>query len=218
MATEQNLRSDIVRAGRLAYERGLMTADEGNLSVRLDPDRILVTPSGACKGRLEEGALVVIDLAGRVVSPGAGGAAPTSETPMHLAAYRARPDIGAVLHAHPPYCLALMVAGIPFQPDVLPEILATLGSVPTTDFAMPSSDENAAAIQDLIRDHDAVLLRQHGAVTVAPDLEQALMHMERLEHAATVITLATLLGRVQTVRPEARERLMAMYAARKGRV
>lgn len=136
---------------------------------------------------------------------------------MHLAAYRERPDVGAVIHAHPPYSIALTVADIPLRADVLPEVLATLGSVPTTDFAMPASDENADAIRGLIRDHDALLLRQHGVLTVGADLEQALMHMERVEHAAMVIALATLLGKVQTVQPEARDRLLAMYAEGRSR-
>lgn len=214
-ATEQDLRTAIVTAGRIAYQRGLITADDGNLSARLDGERILLTPSGGCKGRLAPDELLVLDLSGKVLSPGTGGARPSSETPMHLAAYRERPDVGAVIHAHPPYSIALTVADIPLRADILPEVLATLGSVPTSDFAMPASDENADAIRGLIRDHDAILLRQHGVLTVGADLEQALMRMERVEHAAMVIALATLLGKVQSIPQEAQDRLLAIYAARK---
>ena len=216
-ATEQDLRTAIVHAGRIAYDRGLITADDGNLSARLDRERILLTPSGGCKGRLAPDGLLVLDLSGQVLSPGGGNARPSSETPMHLAAYRERPDVGAVIHAHPPYCIALTVAGIPLRADVLPEVLATLGAVPTSDFAMPASDENADAIRELIQEHDAILLRQHGALAVGADLEQALMRMERVEHAAMVIALATLLGKVDVVPPEARDRLLAMYAASRAR-
>jgi len=216
-ATEQDLRSAIVQAGRIAYHRGLITADDGNLSARLDRERILLTPSGGCKGRLAADELLVVDLSGQVLSPGVGNARPSSETPMHLAAYRERPDVGAVIHAHPPYSIALTVADIPLRADVLPEVLATLGSVPTSDFAMPASAENADAIRELIREHDAILLRQHGALAVGADLEQALMRMERVEHAAMVIALATLLGKVDVVPPEARDRLLAMYAASRAR-
>lgn len=216
-ASEQDLRAAIIETGRIAYDRGLITADDGNLSARLDRERILLTPSGGCKGRLAPDELLVLDLTGQVLSPGAGAARPSSEAPMHLAAYHERPDIGAVIHAHPPYCIALTVADIPLRADVLPEVLATLGSVPTSDFAMPASDENADAIRDLIREHDAILLRQHGALVVGADLEQALIRMERVEHAAMVIALATLLGKVQSIPREAQDRLLAMYAATRSR-
>lgn len=216
-ASEQDLRRAIVQAGRIAYDRGLITADEGNLSARLESGRILMTPSGACKGRLAPDDLLVLDLSGQVLAPGAGAARPSSEAPMHLAAYRERPAIRAVIHAHPPYCIALTVADIPLRADALPEVLATLGSVPTSDFAMPASDENADAIRELIREHDAILLRQHGALAVGADVEQALMNMERVEHAAMVIALATLLGKVQSIPQEAQDRLLAMYAATRSR-
>ncbi|MEX0787867.1 MAG: class II aldolase/adducin family protein, partial [Anaerolineales bacterium] len=162
--------------------------------------------------------LLVVDLSGAVVAEGGGPwEQVSSELPMHLETYRQRPDVGAVLHAHPPYCTALTVADIPLRADVLAEVLATLGEVPTTEFAMPASGEGAATIRKWIRDHDVLLLRQHGALATGAAAEEALMRLERVEHAAKVIFLATLLGKVNTLPEAARDRLLAMYTAGKRR-
>ncbi len=194
-------RAALVEVGRIAYERGLLMASDGNLSCRLAGDRLLITPSGLCKGRLQPDDLLVIDLEGRVLEA-PPGARPSTETPMHLEAYRQRPDVRAVIHAHPPFATALTVAGRELPADVLAEIPMTLGRVPLTDFALPGSAEDAAAIRPFIRDHDAVLLRNHGCLTVGHDLETALFHLERLEHAARVVLLAELLGRVERLPPD----------------
>ena len=215
---ETALRGALVETGRIAYDRGLLTANDGNLSCRLGSDRVLMTPSGICKGRMGPQDLLIMDLSGSRLTHSAGRWDQVStEAPMHLETYRQRADVGAVIHAHPPFCVALTVAGIALQADVLPEILATLGEVPTTDFAMPASDEGAAEIRKWIGDHDVILLRQHGALAAGADLEEALVRLERVEHAAMVIFLATLAGKVNPLPPKARERLLAMYAPGKGR-
>ncbi|HIC93570.1 MAG TPA: class II aldolase/adducin family protein, partial [Anaerolineae bacterium] len=151
--TERELREEIVHVCRLMYERGYIVATEGNVSARLSEDRLLVTPSGLCKGLLSPDQLIVVDMGGRRIGP---GPRPTTEMAMHLEAYRRRPDIGAVVHAHPPVALALSIAGLPLADRLLPEVIVTLGSIPTTEYATPSTAEGAEAIKGLIRDHDAL--------------------------------------------------------------
>ncbi|HKZ54817.1 MAG TPA: class II aldolase/adducin family protein [Anaerolineales bacterium] len=210
-ASEGELRTAIVEAGRVAYQRGLMVSSDGNLSARTVDNQILITPSGLSKGRLSPEDLLLVDRDGRVLQPAAdAGLSPSSETPMHLEAYRQRPEMRAVIHAHPPYATALTVAGIPFASDVLPEVLLTLGEIPTTAYATPSSQEDALAIRDLIKSHNAILLRQHGSLTVGTNLDEALIALERLEHAATVIVLAQLLGHVESLPPESVALLRSM--------
>lgn len=209
--SEEDLRRALVEAGQLAYARGLMVANDGNLSVRLGVDHILITPSGLCKGRLSPGDMLTLDLEGQVLKPATDPRLkPSSETPMHLEVYRRRPDVRAVIHAHPTFATALTVTGRPFPADVLPEVLLTLGEIPVTAYATPSSHEDAEAIRELVGEHNAILLRQHGSLTVGAHLDEALIALERLEHAAQVIVLAELLGNVNRLEPEAVERLRAM--------
>jgi L-fuculose-phosphate aldolase len=208
LATERDLRIAIVEAGRLCYVQGLMPANNGNISARMGDDRIVITPLGLCKGRMEQDDLLVIDLEGNVIKADPRKKRrPSSETPMHLEAYRQRPDIRAVIHAHPAHATALSVAGIPLPIDVLPELLEGLGPVPTTDFATPSTDENAVAIRKLIDSHDAVLIRNHGAVTVGRDLDEALINLERVEHVARVLVMAHGVGDINYLPPEIMEKL-----------
>ncbi len=186
---EQQQREEIVRIGRLMYEKGFISATEGNLSVRLGPDRILITPSGVHKGFLEPEQLLIVDAAGRPVGgygPAVRQRKPTSELPMHLEAYRQRPDIRAVIHAHPPNAITLSIAGIPISACLIPEVVVLLGLIPTTPYATPSSDENAFVIRCLIRQHDALVLYRHGTLTVGHTLWQAFMHQETVEQSARI--------------------------------
>lgn len=199
---EQRLREAVVAMGARLYARGLVSANDGNLSVRLDGERVLITPRGRSKGDLRPEDLVVIDGAGRVVRAGRGGAGPSSEWPMHLEAYRQRPEIGAVLHAHPPFTVALTVAGVPFPSEVLPEVVLTVGRVPVARLAVPSSEDDALAIREWIRSHDAVLLPHHGVVVVGRTLEAAWVTLERIEYAAKVYLLSRVLGEARPLPPE----------------
>jgi L-fuculose-phosphate aldolase len=185
-----------------------MTASDGNISARLDRHRILVTPAGVAKGRLRVQDLLVMDLDARILSA-EEGLRPTTELAMHLEAYRQRPDIGAVIHAHPVFATALTVAGLEFPADILAEVLLTLGEVPVTPYAMPSSNEDAEAIRELIQDHDGLLLRHHGSLTVGKTVAEALFGLQRIEHAAEVFWCARQLGEVQHLPPAEKERLMA---------
>lgn len=217
LATERDLRLAIVETGRLCYAQGLMPANNGNISVRMGEDRVLITPSTLCKGRLEPEDLLVIDLNGEVQK-----ADPrrkrriSSETPMHLEVYRQRPEARAVIHAHPAYATALTVAEIPLPEDVLPELLEGLGPVPVTGFATPSSEENAQAIRALVGTHDALLLRNHGALTLGRNLDECLIHLERVEHVAKVFTLAHNLGHISHLPDPVFSKLNALRAKMKG--
>jgi len=205
--TEDDLRQAILECGRICYERHLMTANDGNMSVRIGENRLLITPSGLCKGRMDVGDLLLMDLNGEILSV-SEGRKPSSETPMHLEVFKQRPDVRAVLHAHPVFATTLTVSDSPFPVDVLPEILLTLGEVPTTRYATPSSHDDAEAIRELIKSHDALLLRQHGSLTVGVDLEAALTALERIEHVAEVFWRAQMLGKVNRIPEGDMERLL----------
>lgn len=194
-ANEAELRAAIIETGKIAYQSGLMISNDGNISARMADGHILITPSGVCKGRMHALDLLVIDVNGRVVKPAANPALkPTSEQPMHLEVYRQRPDVRAVMHTHLIYANALVIAKGKIRMDVMPEAAASFGSVPVTDYAMPSSTQNAEAIRGLITQHNVVLIRNHGSLAVGKNLDEALIHTERLEHIAKTLTFAELLG------------------------
>ncbi len=193
---EQELRQEIVRIGQLMHARGLLCGFEGNLSARLDDERLLITPSGLHKGLMGAEQLLVVDLDGRIVieSEATRGLRPTSELPMHLETYRRRPDVLAVIHAHPPITVALSIAGVPMDTPLLPEVIVLLGLIPTTDYAMSSSDEGAAAIRHLIADYDALILQRHGTLTVGATLTAAFMRLETVEQNARIHFMLAQLG------------------------
>lgn len=209
------LRAAIVECGRVAYERHLVTSNDGNISVRVGEERLLITPAGMSKGRMEVDDLLLLDLDGNILAA-REGCRPSSETPMHLEVYRQRPDVRAVIHAHPIFATTLTVAGFPFPNNVLPEVLLTLEKVPTTRYAIPSSHDDADAIRELIREHDALLLRQHGTLTIGADLEAALVALERIEHVAEVFWRAQMLGNVERIPLEAMVRLIVVQELNKG--
>lgn len=207
-ANEQQLRQEIVRIGQLMYSKGFIAASDGNISARLGSDRLLITPSGLHKGLLEPDQLLLIDDSGRVVGPGRG-LKPTSELPMHLEAYRQRPEIGAVVHAHPPLSVALSIAGIAMTDCLLPEVIVFLGLIPTTAYATPSSVENVRAIRDLIGQHDAIILQRHGSLTVGETPMQAFMRLETVEQNARIGFMLAQLGVRNPLPPVEVEKLLA---------
>jgi L-fuculose-phosphate aldolase len=193
---ETGLRRDIVQICHLLYQKGFICASDGNVSLRLGPDRFLITPSGLHKGLLEAGQVLLVNESGRPVETTAANEQlkPTSELPMHLEAYRQRPDITAVVHAHPPTAVALSIAGIDMATYLLPEVIVFLGRIPTTDYTIPSGPENAAAIRELIQHHDGLVLKRHGALTVGSSPLQAFMRMETLEQQARILFKLNQLG------------------------
>lgn len=196
-AREGALRQEIVRIGQMMYEREYLCGFEGNLSVRLGDNRILITPSGLHKGLLRPEQLLIVDNEGQVIgyqTEARRGLRPTSELPMHLEAYRQRPDVIAVVHAHPPITVALSIAGIPMNTPLLPEVIVLLGMVPTAPYSMSSSTEGADAIRELIRHNDAVILERHGTITVGTSLTQAFMRLETVEQNARIHFMLAQLG------------------------
>jgi L-fuculose-phosphate aldolase len=211
-STERDLRLAILETGRICYASGLMLSNNGNISARLGSERVVITPSGLCKGRMEPDDLLIVDMEGNITKADAKQKRKiSSEMPMHLEVYRQRPDIRAVIHAHPSNATALTVAGIPFPVDILPEVLEGLGPVPTTRFALPTPEDNARAISGLLQGHNAVLIRNHGAITFGADLEEALNHLERLESVAKTVVTAYLLGKVNRLPDEMMPALRELY-------
>lgn len=178
--------------GKLLYDRGYVAANDGNLSMKVEPEALLVTPSGVSKGRLTPDMLLVTDLEGNVLE---GNRHPSSETKMHLAVYRGRPDVGAVVHAHPPVSTAFAVCRRGMETPYLSELVTGLGAVPCTpSFAMLSTDQVPRSVEPYLADHCAVLLANHGALTWGEDLWEAFDRMETVEHTAKILLNARLLG------------------------
>jgi L-fuculose-phosphate aldolase len=213
MTTERRLREDIVRFGRLCYERHLLVAMDGNLSALLPDGNVLCTRAGCHKGFLTEDDLVVIDRKGRKLR---GNGSPTSEMAMHLACYEERPDVRAVIHTHPPIAIALTIAGVSMAQCVLPEVVLTLGTVPTVEYATTGTQGLADGIRGYVRHHDAILMDRHGAVCLGRDLLTAFCNLETVEHTALITKTARDLGHVRTLPPEEAARLRRMGLERYG--
>lgn len=204
MPSEWNIRRGIVEIGRRVYEQGFVAATDGNISVRVMGDRMFITPSGTCLGELKADDLLYMDSERRVL---AGRGRPSSEMSLHLEVYRRRPDVQAVIHAHPPVTNAFGFAGVSLAGPVIPEVVVTFGSIPTTEYATPSSEEGPEAIRDLVQHHDVMILQRHGSLTVGSDLTDAYRKLEKLEHAAKTILATRLLGRVRELTPDELDRL-----------
>ena len=209
---ERALRDELVRIGQLMHTRGYVTATDGNISARLDKDRFLVTPSGLSKGFMRPDQMIVIDWDAKPIGAGRYGAnrdlKPSSEILLHLEAYRQRPDVKAVVHAHPVNAIALSIAGISLARCLIPEVIVNLGMIPTTDYAMPASAEGANVIRDLIRRYDALILQRHGSVTIGKDPWEAYLNLEKLENVAEITFKLLLLGRELPFPPGAVDKLI----------
>ena len=204
MQVEERLRAEVVEVGRRVYDRGFVASNDGNISVRLDDDRLLMTPTGVSKGFMTPDMLVTTDMAGRKLT---GDREASSEILMHLAVYELRPDIKAVVHAHPPTATGFAVAGIPLDRAVLAEVVTTLGSIPIADYGTPSTTELADAVRHYISAHDGLLLANHGALTVAQELFAAYYKMETVEHFARISLVARQLGGERVLSREEVDRL-----------
>ena len=192
------VRQEIVDVCRRLYERGLIAGQDGNVSVRLGPDSVLVTPAGMSKVDVRPDDLVEVTLSGARLR---GYRQPSSEVFVHLRIYARRSDVRAVVHAHPPTATGFAVAGEGFDVDVLPEVIFLLGRVALVPYAMPGTAALADRFEPFIGAHDAFLMANHGAVTVGPSLLVAHQRMESLEHAARIVFTARLLGRVNVLSP-----------------
>ncbi|HEV8317518.1 MAG TPA: class II aldolase/adducin family protein [Vicinamibacterales bacterium] len=204
---EEQIRADIVEVGRRLYARGFVASNDGNISVRLDETRLITTPKSVSKGFMTPDMMVVVDYDGRKL---AGERDPSSELPMHLEIYRNRPDVNAVVHAHPPLATGFAVAGIPLTRAVLAEVVTTLGSIPIAEYGTPSTPELPEAVRKYIKAHDGLLLANHGAVTCCRTVMSAYFKMETIEHFAKISLVARLLGREHLLSREEVRRLQGL--------
>jgi len=204
MVTYEKLRAELVEIGRRLGERGLIAGSDGNISVKCADGRILVTPSGLNKGRMRPEDLVVVDESGRPIE---GGRTASSELLMHLFAYARRPEIRAVVHAHPPYSTAFAVAGKGLPGDILPEVVVFVGEIPLAAYAPPGTESVPAALEPFVAGHNAILMRNHGLLTLGRTLEEAYNRHETVEHYARILWLATRLGEPVSIPPEDLKRL-----------
>jgi L-fuculose-phosphate aldolase len=191
MAYQNSLRQQMVKCCQRLDQLGFVAATDGNVSARLDDGRIMITPSMLPKGEVKESQLLICNPEGMVL---AGRGKPSSEIKMHLYAYRMRPDIKAIVHAHPPAATGFATAGISLTDPVLPEVVLTVGSVPLAKYATPSTDEVPKSIAPYIKKQNAILLANHGVLTLGKDLTEALHRMERVEHLARIMLAARQLG------------------------
>src|SRR5215208_3147371 len=205
--SESSLRGDIVEVGRRMYARGYTASNDGNISVRLGADRVLMTPKSVCKGFMTPDMMCITDLDGRKLQ---GDRDPSSEMLMHLEVYRQRPEAQAVVHAHPPTATGFAVAGIPLDRAVLAEVVTTLGSIPIAEYATPSTDELPEAVRKYIKAHDGMLLANHGAVTCGSSVLNAHFKMETIEHFAKISLVARMLGREHLLSREEVARLQGL--------
>jgi L-fuculose-phosphate aldolase len=183
--------AEMIDIGRRLCQRGLLAGTNGNMSIRLDRERILITGTGVPKGEISRKDLVIVDNSGVRLD---GELDPSSEMLMHLFAYQKRPDIGACLHAHPPYATSFAVAGKPIEPDILPEVVLFVGEVPLTKYAPPGTNAVPESLAPFIASNNAFLLRNHGLLTLGRSLTEAFHRLETVEHSAHVLHLAASLG------------------------
>ena len=209
---EAALRAEIIQVGQHLYQKEFIVSGDGNISARLDDKHFLCTPSGLCKGMMRPEELLIIDINGnRVDTPNTfnKNLRPTSEMAMHLEVYKNRPDAKAVVHAHPPTAVALSIANISLAECMLPEVIVTLGLIKMTPYSTPSSEENATAIRNAIKTHDAILLQRHGSLTVGASPMQAFHRTETIEQIAHITFMANLMGGGEPLPAHQVEKLLA---------
>ena len=191
MVNEFKLRQDMVEVGKRMYDKSFVASNDGNISVRISEKEILITPTGVSKGYMRTSDMLKVDMTGRVIT---GSMKPTSEMKMHLAVYEKRRDVAAIVHAHPPFATAFAVAGIICDKIALPEVIFSLGLISLAEYGTPTTDELPGSIKRHLDNSDAILLSNHGALTVGKDLFDAYYKMETLEHFSRITLYARLLG------------------------
>jgi L-fuculose-phosphate aldolase len=208
---EARLRNSICEIGKLCYSKNFIVGADGNISARLNDGTILITPAGAMKGFLSPQHIAHVDMQGQPVDDGPSA---SSETGIHLVSYQERPEMRAVLHCHPPHAVAMTVAGIDMQLPVIPEIIVTIGGIPTTPFATPGTPELPESIRKVVRCSDTLVMQNHGSVTVGTNLLDAFKKLDILEHTAKILWLAhTVKGRLDPLPAEAVQKLLATRTA-----
>ena len=207
MKTETDYRHDIVEIGKRIYTKGFVAANDGNFSMRISDDEVIITPTGMSKGYLTPDQLIKVNMSAKQLE---GYLKPSSELPFHLKIYEIRPDVKAVVHAHPPISTAFAVAGIPLDDMILPEAIISLGCVPLAEYGTPGTDELVKTVEDTICECDAILMANHGALTVGPDIYTAYYKMETMEHFAYIDWIARTLGQVNQLKEEELRKLIEL--------
>lgn len=192
----QRIKEEITAIGKRMYERGYVASNDGNISVRISSDEILITPTGVSKGFMQPGDMVRVALDGTVLSR---LRQPSSELGMHLFIYNHRPNVQSVCHAHTPYATAFAASGKEINACLLPEMIYTLGRVPLIDYGTPGTEELYTGLSGYITDYDAFLLANHGVVTVGTSLIEAYHKMETVEHTAHILFLTEQMGSPKTL-------------------
>lgn len=206
MRDEKTVREEICEIGRRMYGRCMVAANDGNISVRLSEDELICTPTGVSKGFMKPEQLCKLDLSGKVLEM-SEGFGPSSEVKMHLRVYQKRPDIAAVVHAHPIFATSFAVMGKALDVPIMPEVIVNFGKVPLAPYGTPSTVEIPDAIEPYLKDYQAILLESHGALTWAKDLQTAYMKMESVEFYAELLYRTTQLGGPRVLDEEKLERL-----------
>jgi len=189
---ENEYRQEIAEIGRWLHQKGFVAATDGNLSVRLDEGRVMTTPTNMSKGMCCPGDMIVVDRRGNKIS---GQRNASSELAMHLLIYDLRPDVNGIVHAHPPTATGFAAAGLSLEKALLSEVVLSLGFVPLARYGTPGTPELCDALRDLVPQHDAILMANHGVVTFGENLLKAYFHMETVEHFARISLVTELLGK-----------------------
>lgn len=203
---QARLRKAICEIGKLCYSRFYIVGADGNISARLNDGTVLITPAGAMKGFLEPHHIAHIDMRGEVVD---GGPKASTEKGIHIAAYEERPEMRAVVHAHPPHAVAMTIAGIDMQAPFIPEIIVTIGGIPTADFGTPGTPELAESIRSILRCSDTVVMTNHGSVTLGQNLMEAYKKLDMVEHTAKILYYAHSVGHARPLAPDYVQKLLA---------
>jgi len=206
---EARLRSAITEIGKLCYAKGFIVGADGNISARMSDGTVLITPAGAMKGFLSPEHMAHVDMQGRVID---NGPKCSTETGIHLVSYHERPDMRAVLHCHPPHAVAMTIAGIDMQTPIIPEIIVTIGGIPTAPFGTPGTPELPESIRAIVRCSDTLVMQNHGSVTLGTNLLDAFKKLDMLEHTARILWLAHCVGKVNPLPPEAVKKLLGTRA------
>lgn len=209
--TEAEIKQQICDIGKRIYDKGMVASNDGNISVRLEDGTFLCTPTGVSKGFMTPEYICRVDANGNVLEANPGFR-PSSEIKMHMRVYRERPDVGAVVHAHPMYATAFAIAGIPLTAPIMPEAVISLGCVPIAEYGTPSTDEIPDAVEKYLQSFDAVLLANHGALSFSDSLLNAYHKMESLEFYAKLLYLSRQLGGPKELTDE---QVDGLYAVRR---
>jgi L-fuculose-phosphate aldolase len=209
MTVMNQIKKEIIETGKRLWARSMVAANDGNISVKVDDNTILTTATGVSKGFMDDDDIVIVDLSGKQLSQ---GKKPSSELPMHLEIYKRRDDIKAIMHAHPPIATGFAAAGMQLDKSILPEVILTLGSVTLTPYETTGTEELARIAAEGIKNHNGILLQNHGAVTVGADIWQAYYRMETLEHFAQITLVTRILGRQSVLSDQEIDKLAALRA------